>query len=139
MPFPSPRTFPGPNVYPGDDSTPTPPPPLLDAMVGAEVPHFALPFRFSNGAASVVEQDTSDDVLTCVLAILLCPMGYRVELPDFGLEDPTFDERAPDIRKVSRAILQWEPRADALLDTTPDQLDELAHHVAVRLGTRSAD
>jgi hypothetical protein len=39
----------------------------------ADVPHFALPFRVENGRAVVNDQDTSDDVVTCVVAIMLCP------------------------------------------------------------------
>jgi phage baseplate assembly protein W len=135
VPYPSPRIYPGPSTYPGIDEAPA----TIPAKVGAAVPHFNLPFRFGGGAASVVDQDTTDDVLACVLAIMLCPKGYRAELPDFGVEEMTFDEREPDLTKLAQAIIEWEPRADALLTTAPDRFDDLVHYVAVRLGTRSAD
>lgn len=105
----------------------------------ADIPHFALPFRVENGRAVVNEQDTTDDVVTCVVAVLLCPTGYRAELPEFGIDDPTFREGGPDQEAIATAIQRWEPRADTLLETTRDALDELAYYVSVRLGTRSSD
>jgi phage baseplate assembly protein W len=104
-----------------------------------DVPHFALPFRIENGGAVVNDQDTTDDVVTCVLAILLCPTGYRVELPEFGIDDPAFREGGPDAEAIAAAIQVWEPRADTLTSTQRDALDELAYDVSILLGTRSAD
>lgn len=104
-----------------------------------DFPHFSIPFRVEGARAVVVEQDSTDDVVACVLAILLCPKGYRAELPEFGLEDPTFTEGAPDIDAIARAISEWEPRADTILATDRDALDELVAHVALYIGTRSSD
>ena len=105
----------------------------------ADLPHFSIPFRVSNGAAVVIEQDTTDDVVACVIAILLCPRGYRAELPGFGLDDPTFTETAPDVDAIARAIAEWEPRADTVLATSQDELDELVHYVSLLIGKRSSD
>lgn len=104
-----------------------------------DVPHFALPFRVANGRAVVNEQDTTDDVVSCVVAIMLCPLGYRAELPEFGIDDPTFREGGPDQEAIANAIARWEPRADTLMSLTRDTLDELAYRVSVLVGTRSAD
>jgi phage baseplate assembly protein W len=105
----------------------------------ADIPHFDLPFRFANGAAVAVEQDTTDDVVACVYAILVCPVGYRAELPEFGVEDPTFSEGAPDADAIADAIAQWEPRADTLIASSRDAVDELISYVSIHLATRSAD
>jgi phage baseplate assembly protein W len=105
----------------------------------ADVPHFALPFRIDNGRAVVNDQDTSDDVVTCVVAVMLCPTGYRAELPEFGIDDPTFREGGPDQEAIATAIQRWEPRADTLLGIAGDALDELAFTVSAFIGTRSAD
>lgn len=107
--------------------------------MSADIPHFALPFRIDRGAAVVNEQDTTDDVLSCVLAILLCPTGYRAELPEFGIEDQTFGEGGPDQESIALSIARWEPRADTLMSTQRDAVDELAYYVSIRLGTRSSD
>jgi hypothetical protein len=60
-----------------------------------DIPHFSVPLRFVNGAAVVLEQDTTDEIMTCGLAILLCPLGSRVELPTFGIPDPSFTQGLP--------------------------------------------
>jgi phage baseplate assembly protein W len=104
-----------------------------------DIPHFDLPFRFSNGAAVVVEQDTTDDVVACVYAILVCPLGYRAELPEFGTDDPTFTEGAPDAAAIADTIARWEPRADTLISSSRDTVDELISYVSIHLATRSAD
>lgn len=87
----------------------------------------------------VVEQDTTDDVLACVLAILLCPHGYRAELPDFGIDDPTFTQDQPDRNAIAAAVAAWEPRADVVMTGAHDPLDDLISYVSLRLGTRSTD
>lgn len=104
-----------------------------------DLPHFALPFRFANGAAVVVEQDTTDEILTCELAILLCPVGFRVELPDFGIADPTFSQGVPDVSVIAAALTQWEPRSQEVVSGQLDALDELISHVQVRVGAPSDD
>lgn len=105
----------------------------------AEIPHFALPFRFTNGGAVVVEQDTADEIMTCALAVLLCPKGYRVEVPEFGYPDPTFTEGRPDAQVVEAVLGNWEPRAQELVETRADALDALVAYVYVRIGAPSED
>lgn len=104
-----------------------------------DLPHFGLPFRFVNGAAVVLEQDTTDEILTCVLAVLLCPKGFRVELPDFGIDDPTFTETAPNASDIELALTEWEPRSQEIVDSNPSAVDELVSYVTVRTGMPSDD
>lgn len=105
----------------------------------ADIPHFALPFRFAGGAAVVVEQDTTDEIMSCELAILLCPIGFRVELPDFGIPDPAFSQGVPDVEVIAAALTLWEPRSQEAVTGQLDALDELISHVSVRVGTPSDD
>jgi len=102
-----------------------------------DVPHFALPFRFSTPQAAVTEQDSLDEIAHCVYAILVCPAGFRVESPLFGLPDQTFAMPAPDLDEIRAAVETWEPRAAALLEERPDLLDELVAHVEVLVQLRS--
>jgi hypothetical protein len=86
-----------------------------------DVPHFALPFKFvpdghGNVTAAVNEQDTLEDVTACVTAIVKTPLGYREELPNFGLRDMTFSEGGVNGDEVQVAIQQWEPRADVMIE-----------------------
>lgn len=102
-----------------------------------DVPHFALPFRFSTPHAAVTEQDSLDEIADCCYAILACPMGYRVELPTFGLIDPTFSMPGPDVDEIREAIETWEERAALLLSAQPDALDVLISRVEVDVQVRT--
>ncbi len=105
----------------------------------ADVPHFSLPFRFVNPSAAVTEQDSLDEISDCVYAILVCPVGFRVELPLFGLPDPAFAMPAPDADQIAQAIETWEERASVVLDEQPDAFDELISHVETYVQARTED
>jgi phage baseplate assembly protein W len=107
-------------------------------MPDIDTPQFDLPFRFEakdDGTvqAAVVEQDSTQDVLNCVEAVLRTPLGYREELPDFGVEDPTFRQMPVDPSRIAQAIERWEPRANITVDSYPDSLDEALAHVRVQV------
>ena len=102
-----------------------------------DLPHFSLPFRFATPGAIVTEQDSLDEIADCVYAILVCPTGFRVESPLFGVVDQTFAMPAPDLDMIRNAIETWEPRASALLAEHPDALDELIARVEVNVQIRS--
>lgn len=103
----------------------------------ADVPHFSLPFRFvgvsphatAGVTAAVNEQDSIDEIADCVLAILVCPQGYRVELPQFGVPDPTFSSPRVDTDLIRTLVDRWEPRAALQLSQNTDVVDELIAHV----------
>lgn len=103
------------------------------------IPHFSFPFRFDNGHAVVVDQDTTDEIMACELAIVLCPLGFRVELPDFGILDPTFSEGGVNVEAIAAALSAWEPRSQEVVTGVLDALDELVSRVTVRVGTPSTD
>jgi phage baseplate assembly protein W len=96
-------------------------------------PHFAVPFRFgANGHADCVEQDSHDDVFQCVTAIINTPRGARLDLPDFGIVDPLFDEGGPDTADITAAIEAHEDRASLVVDLSQDtEVDALAWTVQV--------
>lgn len=105
----------------------------------ADVPHFALPFRLAGPQAIVDEQDSVDEIASCVMAILLCPLGYRVELPTFGLPDPTFSTPELDQKRIRTAIELWEPRAALLFDQSADTIDQLIQRAEVLVRVRTQD
>ena len=104
-----------------------------------DVPHFDLPFRFSNPQAAVVEQDSVEEIAECVLAVLLCPLGFRVELPDYGLADPAFSSPLVDVELIRAQVLEWEPRASILIDQAPDRFDALVANVQVQVQVRTEE
>jgi phage baseplate assembly protein W len=104
------------------------------------VPHFRFPFRVSGGQVAVVEQDTFDEVAQCVQVVLSTPIGARIEVPTYGITDPVFstDSNARSTAMLT-AVGEWEPRADAKLDITVDNVDDYLHHITVELPTRTDD
>ena len=105
-----------------------------------DVPHFSLPFRF-NGTppgAAVVEQDSLDDIACCVISVLVCPVGFRVELPEFGVPDPTFALHV-DVDDIRERVEEWEDRSTVLFNQYPDELDALIRHLGVSVKMRTEE
>ena len=103
----------------------------------SDVPHFSLPFRFATPYAATNEQDSLDEIADCCYAILVCPQSFRVELPAFGLPDPTFSMPGPDLDEIREVIETWEERAGLLLDEQHDRFDELLARVRVDVQVRT--
>jgi len=82
---------------------------------------------------TVVEQDEPKDVYNCVEAILRTQIGDRVELPDFGHEDWTFDTQPINLAGVQQSIAINEPRAITAFEQEPDWLDPLIAKVLVKV------
>jgi phage baseplate assembly protein W len=104
----------------------------------ARVPHFSLPFRFSPPAATS-EQNSIDEIGDCCAVILLCPQGFRVELPEFGLPDPTFSSPVVDVDVIRTVVDRWEPRAALLLEEGPDVTDQLVRRVQTIVQVRTEE
>lgn len=106
-------------------------------------PHFTLPFRLvphgTGLQAAVVEQDSEDDVMSCVEAVVRYDAGQRIEKPSFGKPDPTFDEPKVDENELMGAILRWEPRAGILIQQSPDRVDTLIARVQVSVDARGRE
>jgi len=97
-----------------------------------------LPFRFHQSGtglrAQEVEQDSPEEIFGCIEAIVRYPVGYRVELPGFGIPDQTFLTEA-DLASVQAAILAWEERADDVtIEQAQDRIDSLINRLKVRRG-----
>lgn len=99
----------------------------------ADVPHLAYPFQLNTrGSAAVVnEQDDDNDIIDCVEVLLSTERGERIELPDYGLEDPAFRMNGADGRQIVSVIEEWEPRAT--IDFDDDELEELVQTVRLRV------
>jgi phage baseplate assembly protein W len=91
--------------------------------------HWQYPFQFVEGSANVVEQDSQEDIISCVEVIASTPIGAREEIPDFGMEQAVFSLQPIDTAPVVAAIVQWEPRAVTRVESGIDSLDNLVAHV----------
>lgn len=94
----------------------------------AEVPHFAIPLRRvgATGTLAEVEQDSEADVDACIEGIMRTPVGWRVDLPEFGTPDPAHEQGGPNLQEVEDAVALWEDRADVRVLRESGRLAELA-------------
>ena len=87
-------------------------------------PHLAHPFTLTARGARVVEQDSREEVLQCVWAVLATEPGSRPEEPSFGYPDPLFLAGGVDFDELRAVVGTWEPRADLLTEAEWDGLRE---------------
>lgn len=93
-------------------------------MANVVVPHFAFPPRISgDGHLAVVEQDSQEDILSCVYVALKTPLGSRPYVPNFGVEDYTFASPVPVV-ELQAQIEESEPRVSASVQAEIDNLVE---------------
>jgi phage baseplate assembly protein W len=85
----------------------------MSTPTSAIIPHFDFPFTFSDqsNAAVVVDQDSVDDVANCVAVAILTPLGFRPELPTFGVPEQLFLLQPLSLQDILAAIELWEQRA----------------------------
>ena len=88
-----------------------------------DTPHLALPLRYVNGSAVVNQQDSMDDIVSCVQAVCLTTPGDRDEMPAFGTEDPTFGQQPIPLTALLSQITTFEPRATLLASQAPAKFD----------------
>lgn len=98
-----------------------------------DIPHLAMPLRLLGGQWVVVEQDTEDEVAQCVLNICAFERGSRIEDPDFGIADPTFQTMPIDTETITRAVEEYEERADVEIfqEISPDGRASVRLEVAI--------
>lgn len=103
----------------------------------AQIPHFALPFRFAPGGHAVeVEQDSVEDVAACIEAAFRTEPGERDGMPDFGVPDQVFEVLPLDMEKLAAAAAAYEPRTELLLEDAPELLEETARRIRAEVATR---
>ena len=76
------------------------------------IPKLRVPLTMGASGFRVVEQDSTDEVTACVYALVATPLGRRIELPEYGVEDPTFEQLPLNLDEVSAQAAEFEPRAD---------------------------
>jgi hypothetical protein len=96
-----------------------------------DVPHFDLPFVLGKGGAVVVEQDTADDVANCVIAIALTHVGWRDEVPAFGLPDFAMRKQPIGEKDISNMFGTQEPRALLVVNERMDSADHMIDRINI--------
>ena len=82
--------------------------------------HFSFPFTI-NGSAAVVAQDSDAEVQQNVMVLVLTDVGERLEVPEFGISDPTFRTEI-DTEAIAEAAEVWDDRAKVLIASDIDQM-----------------
>jgi phage baseplate assembly protein W len=102
-------------------------------------PHFKVPFTWGpRGSAEVVEQDSQEEVEQRIFAILNTRLGFRLEIPEFGLKDQLLTENGPSLTELEAAVLAWEPNAAYVLSEGRLQ-DVLSRYVNVAVERKAAN
>ena len=99
-----------------------------------DIPHFNYPFQFGyTGHAVVVEQGSIEDVESCLQSLLLCQIGQRVELPEFGIDPMLFELQPLDTEEIEAAIVEYEPRAITTIASQPNIPDYFNALINIKL------
>jgi hypothetical protein len=99
-----------------------------------ERPHFAHPFV---RGGHVVEQDDPEHIKACATRVVLCPVGFRDDRPEFGWPWPEFANAPIDTDELRQALKQFEPRADPSAREWGDVADAATRHISVDLEVQS--
>jgi phage baseplate assembly protein W len=95
----------------------------------AEVPHLAFPIRRGpNGHLAEVEQDSLDEIATCIVTILSYPLGSLPLEPTFGTAEQFTGASIPELRT---ALAEWEPRVGVEVEVTDRDLQRFIDYVQV--------
>jgi len=100
-------------------------------MATPTLPHFAFPFRRSNGRVAVVEQRSPEHITGQEFAVVVTPMGFRDERPDFGWEWPEFVNVPVDLSGLRDAFQRLVPDSDADITEWADEADAAIRHIDV--------
>lgn len=97
-----------------------------------QTPHLAFPFRCENGRVAVIEQNSIQEVVQCVLACLSTPYGSRQDDPEYGIDAGLFSKQSirQDVAPILAAVEEAEPRASLLGEV---ELEDLVRRVVVEV------
>lgn len=99
-----------------------------------ERPHFSFPFqRGPSGKVEVVEQGTTEHVLSCVDVIARYPTGFREDRPEFGWAWPEFRTAPISTEDLAAALHEFEPRGRYRLREYADSADPTIRHIDVEV------
>lgn len=94
--------------------------------------HLTFPLRLGRGGSlAAAEQDSLEEVESAVYGILAQRKGYRLDRPEIGIDDPTFEQGGADIEAIRADLLEQEPRAEPLFERDPTLLARMIDEVSV--------
>lgn len=96
-------------------------------------PHIRMPFNFGpeGQAPQTDEQQSDNEIQTCCENIIRYTIGFREDLPEFGIPDFSFKQAPVNLDPIREAILKYEPRAAALVSKDDTKLEEMIENVQI--------
>ncbi len=96
-----------------------------------EQPHIDSPFRFGPQGESppTNDQDSPQEIEDAVENILRYKIGFREDLPEFGIPDFSFKQAPISLGPIVDAILKYEPRAASLVTSDTTRLEEMIENI----------
>jgi len=94
-----------------------------------DIPHWGFPFA----RGYVVEQDTPEHVMACENVIVACPVGFRMDRPEFGWPFPEFRTTPLSTDELTAALNQFEPRGAAIGAEYADEADAAIRHMQINV------
>lgn len=103
-------------------------------------PHLSFPFQLSETGtqARYVEQDSDDEIIDCVEVLLRTPLGWRIDLPEYGVRPQEFTEGGANREELIAAIAEWEERALVVIERE-EVVDPMLDRLSVAIKGRDAD
>lgn len=102
-------------------------------MSDTQIPHFAFPFKFGDqGSAEVLDQDSITEIEQNVEVLILTELGERLEVPEFGIPDPTF-RVGVDTQAITEAAELWDGRSRVFMDSEMDFVDRMVQNVRIHV------
>lgn len=97
-----------------------------------QTPHLRFPLEVLNGRVRVVEQNSIEEVVQCVLACVSTPYGSRQDDPEYGIDAGLFSRQTirQDITPILAAVEEAEPRASLLGEV---ELESLVRRVVIEV------
>lgn len=99
-------------------------------------PKLQVPFEIEGSSAAVIEQDSDDEVVQCVIAVLRTRMGTRPDDGEMGIPDFAFGQDGADLDAIRSVLVRHEPRANTVADQT---LEDLIATVSLEVETTAED
>lgn len=101
----------------------------------ADIPHFDYPFRVGpKSKVCVVEQDTEAHVLTNDNMVIRCPIGFRLERPEYGWPFPEFHPVPLDMAPLEEALRRFgHPNGTADATEYANEADAAVREIQVEV------
>lgn len=94
-------------------------------------PHALSPFTIGAAGTVVTEEGSVENIKSSAYNILVCDVGFRDDVPTFGVPDITFQTEPIDLSQLQEPIETWEPNANLELEEHAGAIGEAIIEIAV--------